>query len=187
VSAARPAPVVLSLGMGIDSMAILVRWLLEPESRWFDLRDLVVLTAMTGDEYPATEHLMTTFALPLMAEHRVRYVQVARAGQSDRDGYVVLSDSATDRRPWSRMHMVGPWRLSDEMRANGVIPQTARNQRRCSQRAKKLPLQGWIRDHLRGQPYTHCWSVQVPQHRAVQGDEAAVATWRREAWPAGKR
>src|SRR4051794_37931616 len=31
------------------------------------------------------------------------------------------------------------------------------------------------------------WSVQVPAHRAVEHDQAAVATWRREVWPAGKR
>ncbi|MET7831255.1 winged helix-turn-helix domain-containing protein [Micromonospora sediminicola] len=31
------------------------------------------------------------------------------------------------------------------------------------------------------------WSVQVPSHRPVERDEAAVATWRREVWPAGKR
>lgn len=31
------------------------------------------------------------------------------------------------------------------------------------------------------------WSVQVPKHRAVERDEAAIATWRKEAWPAGKR
>src|SRR6266498_756473 len=31
------------------------------------------------------------------------------------------------------------------------------------------------------------WSVQVPKHRPVERVEAAVATWRREVWPAGKR
>lgn len=31
------------------------------------------------------------------------------------------------------------------------------------------------------------FSVQVPKHRAVERDEHAIATWRREAWPAGKR
>jgi transposase len=31
------------------------------------------------------------------------------------------------------------------------------------------------------------WSVQVPSHRAVERDEQAIATWRREVWPAGKR
>jgi len=31
------------------------------------------------------------------------------------------------------------------------------------------------------------FSPQVPAHRAIERDEAAIATWRREAWPAGKR
>ncbi|WP_250000886.1 winged helix-turn-helix domain-containing protein [Actinoplanes sp. M2I2] len=35
--------------------------------------------------------------------------------------------------------------------------------------------------------YRLCWSVQVPKHRAVERDEASIATWRKETWPAGKR
>lgn len=31
------------------------------------------------------------------------------------------------------------------------------------------------------------FSVQAPKHRAVERDEQAIASWRREAWPAGKR
>lgn len=31
------------------------------------------------------------------------------------------------------------------------------------------------------------FSPQVPAHRAVERDEQAIATWRRETWPAGKR
>ena len=31
------------------------------------------------------------------------------------------------------------------------------------------------------------FSPQVPAHRAVERDEDAIATWRRERWPAGKR
>jgi transposase len=31
------------------------------------------------------------------------------------------------------------------------------------------------------------FSPQVPAHRAIERDEAAIAIWRREAWPAGKR
>jgi hypothetical protein len=41
--------VVLSLGMGVDSVGILTRFLIEPETRGFDLSDLIVMTAMTGD------------------------------------------------------------------------------------------------------------------------------------------
>ncbi|MDU0294832.1 winged helix-turn-helix domain-containing protein [Saccharothrix longispora] len=31
------------------------------------------------------------------------------------------------------------------------------------------------------------FSPQVPAHRAIERDEDAVVTWRRETWPAGKR
>lgn len=31
------------------------------------------------------------------------------------------------------------------------------------------------------------FSPQVPAHRAVERDENAILTWRREVWPAGKR
>jgi transposase len=47
-----------------------------------------------------------------------------------------------------------------------------------------------VRYTLRGTAnimYRLGWSVQVPAHRAVERDEAAIATWRRETWPAGKR
>src|SRR4051794_37709595 len=86
-------PVCLSWGLGVDSSAILTRWLLEPDSRDFDLADLTVLVAMTGDEHPSSEQLATTHLLPLLAQHGVRLVQVARGGRSDRDGIVVLGDS----------------------------------------------------------------------------------------------
>jgi putative transposase len=47
-----------------------------------------------------------------------------------------------------------------------------------------------IRYTLRGTAnilYRLGWSVQVPKHRAVERDEAAIVTWRKETWPAGKR
>jgi putative transposase len=31
------------------------------------------------------------------------------------------------------------------------------------------------------------FSPQVPAHRAIERDDEAIATWRRETWPAGKR
>lgn len=31
------------------------------------------------------------------------------------------------------------------------------------------------------------FSPQVPAHRAIERDEQAIITWRRETWPAGKR
>ena len=47
-----------------------------------------------------------------------------------------------------------------------------------------------VRYTLRGTAnilYRLGFSVQVPKRRAVERDEQAIAAWRREAWPAGKR
>jgi hypothetical protein len=67
--------VVLSAGMGVESTAIVVRWLLEPGSRDFNLDNLILVTAMTGNEYHETARLMQTHVLPLLADHHVRYVR----------------------------------------------------------------------------------------------------------------
>jgi hypothetical protein len=72
--------VVLSYGMGADSTALLLRWVHEPATRPCELADLLVITAMTGDEWPVTGHLVTRHLLPLLREHGIRWVQVARAG-----------------------------------------------------------------------------------------------------------
>lgn len=38
---------VLSYGLGLDSTAVLLRWLTDPTSRDFDLSDLVVVTGVS--------------------------------------------------------------------------------------------------------------------------------------------
>lgn len=47
-----------------------------------------------------------------------------------------------------------------------------------------------VRYTLRGTSYLlhrMGFSPQIPAHRAVERDEQAVATWRKETWPEGKR
>jgi hypothetical protein len=56
--------VVLSLGMGVDSTAILVRWLTDPASRDSALSDLTVLVSQVGDEYPDTYNQIERVVLP---------------------------------------------------------------------------------------------------------------------------
>lgn len=156
-------PVTLSLGMGVDSAALLTRWLLDPASRTvpdaktgelvpFTPDRLVCVTAMTGDEYAATAHTMEQYLLPLMERAGVRYVQVARASQSDSDGIMILSDSTGTR----LMHMRGPWRLSDELTAAGTVPQVSSGRRLCSYRAK-----GWVLDQWAAQEYAGAQRVHV--------------------------
>ena len=43
-----PPSVVMSFGLGLDSTALLMRWILEPAVRDFHLRDLALVSAMTG-------------------------------------------------------------------------------------------------------------------------------------------
>jgi hypothetical protein len=76
--------VVLRYGMGLESTAVLTRWLQEPDSRDFPLADLLVLTAMTGDELPDTGRLVDAYVLPRLRAHRVRFVQAAPAGVQDK-------------------------------------------------------------------------------------------------------
>ncbi|WP_159401196.1 hypothetical protein [Streptomyces sp. NRRL B-24484] len=118
-----PSPddqVLLSLGLGADSALILLRLLADPVGHGLreDLSNLTVVTSMTGDEWSDTIELARLHLLPLMAEKGVRYVQVARGGRRDADGYVVLSDT---RHPVD-IEPAGPWTLSDELRASGTLP-----------------------------------------------------------------
>src|SRR5262245_42205163 len=103
-------PVILNYGLGVDSTAILTRWLAEPASRDFDLSRLTVVTAMTGDEFADTTALVERHVLPRLRATGVRYVQVARATGAKADGVAVLDDSRTPL----RLHSEGAYKLSDE-------------------------------------------------------------------------
>lgn len=128
--------VVLSYGLGVDSTALLFRWLNEPDSRDFDLGDLLVVTAMTGDEWPDTVELVERHVLPRLAEAGVTYVQVARAGASQKDGIAILDESEEP----NCLYAEGAYKLSDELTSAGTIPQAA-GSRYCSQKFK-----GWVID-----------------------------------------
>ena len=119
-------PVVLSYGMGVDSTALLLRWLRDKRSRDFPLEDLICLSAQTGDEFADTQRLVETHILPLMRQYRIRYVQIARVGPLQGDGVTVLDDS---REP-TRLYINGAFKLSQELLGNGTVPQVATGQRR---------------------------------------------------------
>lgn len=109
-------PVVLSLGMGLESLAILIRTLLDPLSRDFALTDLVVISAQVGHESVLTKAFMEQIALPLMRHHQVRYIQTARAGPSEQAGVVLLDDSREPRVCYTEGH----YTLMEELRTNGM-------------------------------------------------------------------
>ncbi|WP_435057576.1 hypothetical protein [Streptomyces sp. bgisy060] len=140
-SAPAKRPTVLSYGLGADSTAILLKFLADPVAYGLqpDLSDLTVVHAVTGDEWDDSLSYVNRLVLPLLAARNVRTVQVARAGRRDSEGVVILSDTRTPHRIWP----AGPWRLSDELRAAGTVPQMARGRRTCSIRFKGWVLDAW--------------------------------------------
>jgi hypothetical protein len=170
---------VLSWGMGADSTAILWRWLHEPDSRWFELDDLVVLTAQVGDEFDDTRALCEHHILPELARHRVRLVQVARAGPSETDGMVVLDDS---RQP-TKLHTGGSgWSLGDELRAAGTVAQVANGRRICSTKFKGFPLDTWC-DANAAVDYTHVLGFNADEVRRATRDEGYCRPGRSTRYP----
>jgi len=121
----------MSNGLGVESVAILLRWLLEPAIRDFPLEDLIVVTAMVGAEWPDTANDFEKYMLPLFRQHQVRFVQVARGGHLEQDGIVVLRDS----RSTDRLFIEGAYTLTQELESVGTVPQYG-SEHRCSLKFK---------------------------------------------------
>ncbi len=170
--------VVVSYGMGVDSTALLLRWIFEPETRPAPWRDVLVVTAMTGDEYPRTGELVERHILPLFREHGVRYAQVARGGQFAADGIVVLDDS---RRP-QRVHLYdGPWSLGGEMRAAGTVPQVG-GTRLCSIHSKGEVIDAFVAGQADG-PYLHVLGFEAGEAGRAAKDSAHNTETRTGVYP----
>lgn len=167
--ASSGVPVVLSYGLGVDSTAVLTRWLLEPESRDFDVQNLTVVTAMVGDEFSHTTRLVETHILPMLAAHSVRYLQVARASASQTDGIVVLDDS---RHP-TELFSDGAFTLSNEMRNGGLVPQ--RTGRTCSIKSKGVPLDRAIQNIVDGAVFDHHIGFESNEKSRAHRDQVASA------------
>ena len=174
---ARPR-VVLSYGMGADSTALLLQWIHEPRTRPCDLGELLVITAMTGDEWPATGRLVAEHILPRLREHGIRWVQVARAGATQADGITILDDS---RAP-ATVHLGGDWKLSDEMLAAGTIPQVA-GSRKCSAKAKGWVLDQFLAAEMAGRRYQHVMGFEAAETRRATRDAGYDTAQRTGSYP----
>ena len=160
---------ILSWGMGVESTAILVRWLLEPETRPCALDELLVLTAQTGDEYDDTRVLCEEHILPLLRAYKIRFVEVARGGHLEKEGIVVLADS---RAP-ACMHMAGAYKLSDELRAAGTVPQFG-GEHRCSLKFKAFVIETWLRERFQHQA-RHAFGYSLDEPKRVAKSEQVMA------------
>jgi hypothetical protein len=164
--------------MGVDSTAIITRWLLEPKTRDFDLEDLVLLTAMTGDEFADTKRLNEKHFLPLLKEHGVRLVQVARGGSLVEDGNVIMSDS----RETETLHIEGVYKLSDELKAAGTVPTFSHGKRLCTHKSKGRVLDAWQDDNIPGN-YRHVMGFNDDEHKRVKRDGSYGGEGRKSEYP----
>ncbi|MEV6527387.1 hypothetical protein AB0M43_36235 [Longispora sp. NPDC051575] len=155
---------------------MLVRWLLEPDSRDFPLSALRVCTALTGSEYRSTHAAVRRFAAPLLARHGVRWTQVARASQAG--GHVVMADS---RRPTELVRR-GPWALIDELSASGTVPSVV-GARLCSLHAKAEALQPYIDGFTAGAPYEHAMGYAIGEERRSDRDRGLGGPLRTGLYP----
>lgn len=134
----------LNWGMGVESTAILVRWILEPETRPFkSFADLVVIVAQTGNERQVTKELCETHILPLLREHRIRLVQVCRTGEKEANGYTVLDDSTKP----TVLHTTIPHSLGHHFVLNGTIQRLGKPHF-CAMKWKGFVLDSWIRNNI---------------------------------------
>jgi hypothetical protein len=159
----------LSYGLGVESSAVLVRWLLEPWTCPSRLDEIIVLTAQTGDEYEDTRRAVETHILPLLRRHHIRYVQVARRGHLEQDGITVLSDTTQPERLFAE----GDYKLSDELRTNGTVPQFG-GAHRCSLKFKAWVIERWL--HLNvAESSRHAFGYNAEETKRVVKSETASA------------
>lgn len=160
---------ILSYGMGVESTAVLVNWIREPAVRPCRLEDLIVITSQVGDEYEDTGRDVETYILPLIREHRIRYVQVARSGHLESDGITVLDDS---RQP-QRVFLKGAYKLSDELSRNGTVPQFG-GVHRCALKFKAWVIEQWLEAHLGG-PARHAFGYNAEEDGRIARSESAAS------------
>lgn len=174
----RPS-VVVSYGLGLDSTCLLLRWLQEPATRDFALEEMVVVTAMVGDEFTSTAVAVESLMLPLFRKFGVRYIQCARGQRITSvsgDGVVVLDDSTCPQ----KLYADGAYRLSDEMLSAGTLPQLG-GARRCSMHAKGWALDPVIAKITGGQRYRHVIGFEAGEQRRADKDRL-YNTAQRTGW-----
>lgn len=160
---------ILSYGLGVDSTAILLRWTFEPETRPCPLENITCITAMTGDEFDDTARDVTEQILPLMRQHGIRYVQVARHGAKESDGITILSDT---RSP-DRLYIEGDYKLSDELAASGIVVSYA-GAHTCSMKSKAVPIESWLDMHYEHTAFGHAFGYSADEPKRVAKSEEAI-------------
>jgi hypothetical protein len=146
----------------------------EPETRPCELSELIVLTSQTGDEFLETGRDVEHYILPLLREHKIRFVQIARRGHLEADGITVLDDTRSPE----KVYLDGDYKLSDELLSAGTVPQFG-STHRCSMKAKAFPLELWMNNYLDSYasdtPIRHAFGYSADETKRVAKAEIGFA------------
>ncbi len=134
---------VFNWGFGVESSAQLCRWFFQPSTRPFrSWKQVVVVSAQTGDEFWRTKELADLFILPLLRKVGCLFFEIGKAGPLEKDGYVILS--ATTQPYVLHIRSEEIHSLGDNMEIDGWVPRLNRPHL-CAQKWK-----GKILDQLIG-------------------------------------
>lgn len=132
-------PHVLSCGAGVDSLALLVEYIFNPDSRDFPLENLIVVHAVVGGESKETQRIMEEAIFPLCRRYNIWFIQVYRNGQYEEDGITVLSST---QQP-TKFYLRGEFSLFTHSIVSGTVPQRGGSGRLCT-----LKFKSWVIDLL---------------------------------------
>jgi hypothetical protein len=175
-------PIILSYGFGVESTAILLRWLFEPQTRYFvtrtaqpqreyfDLADLTIIGSQTGDEHQDTQNNVERYIFPLLRQHRIRFVEVARAGEHESDGIIVFQDSTEPR----IFHRAGAYKLSDHLKLAGTVPQYG-GEHRCAMHYKSFVIEHWLKYYFGRNDVCHVFGYNRDETQRAARSATGIA------------
>ncbi|WP_228791310.1 hypothetical protein [Nocardia farcinica] len=136
---------------------------------------------MVGNEWEDTARDVTEVVLPLLAQHRIRFIQIGRADRqvrADGTGVVVFDDSRSPH----RLHIEGAYTLGTEMLTAGTQPQVG-GSRRCSMSAKGEVLDPVIAAITHGRPYRHVVGFEAGELSRARRDAGYDTALRHGEYP----
>lgn len=156
-------------GMGVESVAITTEWLMRPHTRDFCLCQLIILTMQTGDEHRDTIASMEKYVLPIYRYFRIRFVEIARGGELEEDGIVILQDTCAPQ----RLHREGFYKLSEHLLVNGTVPQAA-SEHLCSLHYKVFVGEYWMEHCLQMHGFNHIFGYSADEPDRISKSEAGI-------------
>lgn len=157
-------------GMGVESVAITLEMLTNPARRDFCLCQLIIITMQTGDEHWDTIHNTEWFVLPIYRYFRLRFVELARGGEYEEDGIVILQDTCLPQ----RLYREGYYKLSEHLLLNGTVPQ-AGSEHLCSLKWKVFCGEYWMEHCLQMHGFQHIFGYSADEPQRVAKSDGGIA------------